>query len=275
MKVQPSLFLSHGAPDLALADSPARRFLAALPSRLERPDAILIASAHHEASGASVRAPARFSTWHDFGGFDPRLQAVRYEPPGATALADEAAGLLAKAGFAPARDPGDRIDHGAWVPLSLLFPAADVPLAMVSIDPRRDARWHERLGLALAPLRARNVLTIGSGSISHNLSEVFRPSGDDRGWVEAFTSWLAEAAERGEREKLLDAAGQAPEAARNHPTDEHLLPFYFALGAGGKDGAGARLHHSYTYEVLAMDAYAFGEPELVARLAQAGRRIAP
>lgn len=266
---QPALFLSHGAPDLALADSPARRFLAELGSRLDRPDAIVIASAHDEAPGPRVRAPATFRAWHDFGGFDPRLRQMRYEPPGAEALAAEVRALLRSAGLDAAGDPEPRLDHGAWVPLSLLFPDSDVPLVAVSIDPRRDSRWHERAGAALAPLRARNVLIIGSGSISHNLGEVFRPSGGGSAWAEAFTGWLAEAAARGDREALLGALAQAPEAARNHPTDEHFLPFYVALGAGGPGGEAVRLHHSYTYGVLAMDCYAFGEPEVVARLAPA------
>lgn len=267
MITQPALFLSHGAPDLALSDEPARSFLRTLGQMLDRPDAIVIASAHHEADGASVRAPARFRTWHDFGrGFDARLFEMRYEPAGAPVLAERMQRLLAEAGIAPDRDGSALLDHGAWVPLSLAFPDADIPLVAVSIDPARDSRWHERLGSALAPLRRENVLLIGSGSISHNLSEVFRPSSEDRQWVEAFTSWLAEKAERGERDELLDAMSGAPEALRNHPTDEHLLPFYFALGAGGDDAAAARLHHSYTYGILAMDVYGFGEPELIGRL---------
>ena len=266
MTIQPSLFISHGAPDLALTDSAARRFLAELGRRLERPDAIVIASAHDEAPGPCVRAPAAFRTWHDFGGFDPRLRQMRYEPRGAEALAAEIQSRLRSGGLGAASASDPRLDHGAWVPRSLLFPHSEVPLVAVSIDPRRDPRWHERVGAALAPLRVRNVLVIGSGSISHNLGEVFRPSGGDSGWAEAFTAWLAEAAARGDRAALLDALAAGPEAARNHPTDEHFLPFYVALGAGGDGAAMARLHHSYTYEVLAMDAYAFGEPETLARL---------
>ncbi len=256
---QPSLFLSHGAPDLLLSDAPARHFLAELGLQLARPDAIVIASAHHEAEGVAVRAPARFRTWHDFGNFDRRLFDMRYEPPGDPILAQEIMGLLNRAGLSPRRDPDDRIDHGAWAPLSLLFPAADIPVVMVSIDPQRDSRWHERIGRALAPLRARNVLLIGSGSISHNLRAVFAPgSGEDVAWVEGFTSWLEDTIRRGDGDALLDAMQDAPDAARNHPTDEHLLPLFFAYGAGG-GAPGRRLHHSYTWNVLAMDAYAFGE----------------
>lgn len=255
---QPALFLSHGAPDLALSDAPARHFLEQLGGRLSRPDAIVIASAHHESRGVAVRAPARFRTWHDFGNFDGRLFDMRYEPPGAVDLADHVKALLADAGLAPVRDESDLIDHGAWVPLSLLFPAADIPVVMVSIDPTRDSRWHESVGRALASLRNRNVLLIGSGSISHNLRAVFASdAGADRAWVEGFTEWLETAIRAGDRPALLDTMATAPDAARNHPTDEHLLPLFFAYGAGGS-GTGRRLHHSYTYEVLAMDAYAFG-----------------
>lgn len=259
---QPSLFFSHGAPDLALSDAPARRFIEGLGARLRRPEAILIASAHDEADGVVVRAPARFRTWHDFGNFDRRLFDMRYQPAGASGVADAAFALLERAGLAPRRSAGSQLDHGAWVPLSLLYPAADIPLVTVSIDPRRDAGWHEAVGHALAPLRDRHVLVIGSGSISHNLREVFARQSGGREWVECFTAWLADRTESGDRAALLDAMRLAPDAARNHPTDEHLLPFYVALGAGG--GSGRRLHHSYSYDVLAMDAYAFGDPVLAA-----------
>lgn len=262
--MQPSLFISHGAPDMALRDSPAKRFLMELRRRLERPDAIAIVSAHDEADGVVVRAPGRFATWHDFGNFDRRLFEMRYEPQGAPDVADRAVALLAEAGLAPARSSEARLDHGAWVPLSLLFPAADVPLVTVSIDPRRDAAWHEAVGRALAPLRASNVLVIGSGSISHNLHEVFAGRGGDKAWVESFTAWLAQKVAVGDRAALLAAMELAPEAARNHPTDEHLLPLFTALGAGG--GEGRRLHHSYTYDVLAMDVYGFGTGRDLTRL---------
>jgi 4,5-DOPA dioxygenase extradiol len=131
---------------------------------------------------------------------------------------------------------------------------------------RRDAAWHHRLGAALAPLRRRNVLVIGSGSISHNLGEVFRPTGEDRHWVERFSDWLATKVDESDHEALLGAMQDAPGALRNHPIGEHLLPFFVALGAGGADGTGARLHHSFTYDVLAMDAYAWSEQALLERL---------
>lgn len=255
---QPSLFISHGAPDLAISDVPARAFLRDLGGRLEKPDAIVIMSAHHEADGVVVRAPARFRTWHDFGNFGAELFALSYEPPGNPALGEEVFRLLDAAGLSPRRDPGDLIDHGAWVPLMQMFPAADIPIVMVSIDPRRDSHWHEGVGRALAVLRERNILLIGSGSISHNLRAVFTPGGKDLDWVEDFTGWLEGVIGVGRREALLETMREAPEAARNHPTDEHLLPLFFAYGAGGS-AAGRRLHHSYTWEVLAMDAYAFGE----------------
>ena len=255
MTSQPSLFLSHGAPDLALADGPAHRFLRSLGGTLRRPDAIVIASAHYEASRLSVRAPAGFVTWHDFGNFDRELFDLRYEPPGHQSLAEEVRGLLDRHGLDPVRDPSDPIDHGAWVPLSLLFPAADVPLVMVSIDPNRDARWHYQVGQALAPLRQRNILVIGSGSISHNLREVFRPTSTDRAWVDAFTAWLEQNVRNGDTDALLSAMENAPGALRNHPTDEHLLPLFVAYGAGR--GAPERLHASQTFGILRMDAYAF------------------
>jgi len=241
--VQPSLFISHGAPDLALKDGPARRYLVALGRSLERPAAIVIASAHGEAGGAVVRAPGRFRTWHDFGDFDRRLFGISYEPTSAADVAAQAMALLVDARLSPRRSEAAQLDHGAWVPLSLLFPGADVPLVTVSIDPSRSAAWHEAVGRALSPLRVQNVLVIGSGSISHNLHEVFaRREAGDRAWVERFTGWLEQKAAAGDRKALLAAMERAPDAKRNHPTDEHLLPFFTALGAGG--GSGRRLHQS-------------------------------
>jgi 4,5-DOPA dioxygenase extradiol len=256
---QPSLFISHGAPDLAIARSPARSFLEMLGRDLGRPEAIVIASAHYETDGIAVRAPERWRTLHDFGNFDERLFDIRYEPAGARAVADEMLRLLKEAGLNPRRDEGDEIDHGAWVPLSLMFPDAGVPVAMVSIDPSRGAAWHDHIGRALRPLRDSNILVIGSGSISHNLRAVFSGAGDEElGRVEAFTSWLESAVRDGRTDDLLDAIGKGPAATWNHPSDEHLLPFYVAMGAGGAD-QGRRVHHSYTHGILAMDAYAFGE----------------
>ncbi|MGP1395700.1 MAG: DODA-type extradiol aromatic ring-opening family dioxygenase [Inquilinaceae bacterium] len=257
----PSLFLSHGAPTLALEDSPARRFLQTYGRTLGRPRAVLMLSAHYSTPTPTVTAAARPETIHDFGGFAPALYELTYPAPGDPELARHVAAMLAEAGLPAQTDPTRGLDHGAWVPLSLLYPDADVPVVQLSIDAAADPAHHHRLGQILRPLRDRDVLIIGSGSLTHNLEEFFRsrPAADAEppGWVVAFADWIADRIGAGATDDLLHYRDRAPHAARNHPTDEHLLPLFAALGAGTPAARGERLHASHTFGVLAMDVYAF------------------
>lgn len=253
----PALFVSHGSPMLALTDSPARDFLRGLGQELGKPRAILVASAHWETRVPTFNSVVRNATIHDFGGFPPALFAMRYEPPGAPELAEKAAALLRDAGLPRAIDPARGLDHGAWVPLTLMYPAADIPVLQVGIQSQLDPAHHFRLGQALAPLRADNVLIIGSGSFTHNLSRLRR---DDAGTpqppdVVAFSDWFDDAIKRGRIDDLLNYRTLAPFAVEQHPTDEHLLPLFVALGAGG--ATAERLHSSAMYSSLRMDTYAF------------------
>jgi len=256
----PALFLSHGSPMLALTESPARDFLRGLGKTLERPAAILVASAHWETAVPAFNHVARNATIHDFYGFAPALYALRYEPPGAPALVDRAIGLLDAAGLASAVDPRRGLDHGAWVPLSLMYPDADIPVAQVGLQFDLGPAHHLRLGRALAALRAENVLVIGSGSFTHNLSRLGREAvdGPQPADVVAFGDWFDAAIREGREADLLAYRSLAPFAEQQHPTDEHLLPLYVALGAGGAGVRGERLHSSAMYSSLRMDAYAFG-----------------
>lgn len=151
------------------------------------------------------------------------------------------------------------LDHGAWVPLLLMYPQADIPVLQLSVQPDLGTRHHLLLGRALAPLRQERVLIIGSGSLTHDLSE-FRGQGPNDpapDWVNAFADWFHSALTEGRTDDLLDYRRQAPFAIKNHPSEEHLLPFYVALGATGENGRAERLHASSTYSVLRMDVYAF------------------
>jgi 4,5-DOPA dioxygenase extradiol len=259
----PSIFVSHGAPTLALSPEPARDFLAGLGAALGRPKAILCASAHWETPEPAVSAAERPETVHDFYGFPEPLYRLRYPAPGAPALAARVVELLAAAGLPCARDPAQGLDHGAWVPLLLMYPAADIPVAQISIQmpPAREAgpAHHLALGRALAALRQEGVLVLGSGGATHNLGE-FRgqpPEAPPAPHVRAFDAWLAQAAEAGDEAALLDYARRAPEARRIHPREEHILPFFVAFGAGGRGAKGRRLHASYSHGVLSMAAFAF------------------
>jgi 4,5-DOPA dioxygenase extradiol len=261
VKRQPALFVSHGSPMMAIEPSPARDFLAGLGAELERPDAILMVSAHFDEPVLTLTGSKQPPTIHDFGGFPDILYQQQYPAPGAPVLAQQIAALLGGAGYVATVDPERGLDHGAWVPLMLLCPKVTIPVVQLSIDSRRTPEWHVALGAALAPLRDRNVLIVGSGSMTHNLRAFFteRPAIDARPpiWVSAFADWIDARLVDGDVAAVTDMMARAPEAQRNHPTPDHILPLHVAMGAGGLPLHARRLHRSTTYGVLAMDAYAF------------------
>lgn len=249
---------------LAIEDSPARRFLLELGKTLPRPTAIIVVSAHWESlGGVVVSLAAQPETIHDFGGFPAALFELQYPAPGAPEVASRAATLLEAAGFAVQRSASRGLDHGAWVPLSLTFPDADIPTAQVSLPRGASPAEHERMGRALGRLREEGVLIIGSGSLTHNLQEFSGGPIDAAvpSWVSEFAEWMHGRLQEGQREPLLDYRAQAPFAARNHPTEEHLSPLFVALGAAGAGARVERLHASYQYRVLAMDTIAFFSPQ--------------
>ena len=259
--MQPSLFVSHGSPMLALTETPARKFLAGLPATLGRPRAILAVSAHWETAAPMVNAVTRNETIHDFFGFPRALYELSYPAPGDGALAQRIADLLGKAGFTTGIDKARGLDHGAWVPLLLAWPAADIPVLQLSVQSRLGPRHAFEIGRSLAPLRDEDVLIIGSGSFTHDLRRfrgqpVNAPETPD---VTQFSAWMDEAIARHDVDALLDYRARAPHARDEHPTEEHLLPLFTAMGAGGS-GTARRLHNSTEHAVLRMDAYGFGLP---------------
>ncbi len=261
MAQTPALFISHGSPMLAFEDGPARRFLLDLAPRLPEPRAILVVSAHYEAEHPTITTGAAPGTIHDFHGFPQALYRLSYPAPGAPEIAARIEALLAAKGYEVSGDPERGFDHGAWVPLILLNPHADIPVVQLSISPRHDAAWHYRLGEALRPLREEGVMIIGSGSITHNLRDLTRtePGAPPAPWASAFTEWVHDKVEARALDELLHYRDRAPNAVHAHPTDEHFLPFFVALGASPVGEKAERLHHSFTYGALGMDVYAFGE----------------
>lgn len=256
--MQPSLFLSHGAPDLPLRPSPAREFLKGLGARLDPPTAILCISAHWGSRLPRIGSSPQPKTIHDFSGFPEQLYQITYPAPGDPQLAARVAERLRTSGFEAELDPNRGLDHGAWNPLSMIYPQAQIPVVQLSIQPQRDPEHHYRLGQALAPLRQENVLILASGSLTHNLSLFRRYRFEDPppAWVSEFAQWLQQALEGERWEDLMHYRERAPYALENHPTDEHLLPLFVAWGAGG---SAQQLHSSTTYGILNMGAYGFGE----------------
>lgn len=259
MQRLPALFVSHGAPTLAFEPGPTRDFLARLGTELSRPQAILAVSAHWETAAPAVSAATQPETIHDFYGFPRKLHELRYPAPGAPGLARRVAQLLGDAGVTATRDTGRGLDHGAWVPLMLMVPRADIPVTQLSVQTALGPAYHWRIGEALRPLRDEGVLILASGSVTHNLGEFgrHRYDGPPPDWVSGFNDWLNRTVESAGRDALIDYRSRAPHATRNHPTEEHLLPLMVAAGAGTPGAAPRRLHAAYTYGVIGMDAYCF------------------
>jgi 4,5-DOPA dioxygenase extradiol len=255
----PSVFISHGSPMLALEpERPAHQFLRSAAALWQKPKAILAISAHWETETPAVGAVAKPDTIHDFYGFPPALYRMHYDAPGAPLLAGRIRDLLAAAGFTAALEPNRGLDHGAWSPLTLIYPDADIPVLQLSIQSHRDPAHHRALGRALSPLRDEGVLIMATGSMTHNLRLLDRSDRNPPAeWASSFTAWMAEKLERRDDAALLEYRGQAPFAAQNHPTDEHLLPLYVALGAATPGVPAQRIHASFAHGSLAMDCYSF------------------
>ncbi len=245
---------------MVIEESPARRFLRQWSDKLQRPEAILVASAHWESrQGVLVSLSGKPETIHDFGGFPEELYDIGYDAKGAPDVAHLAIDLLQAAGFDVHAVPDRGLDHGAWAPLSLMYRDADIPVCQVSLIRGVSPRDHYRMGLALKSLADKGVLVIGSGSMTHNLREYMGRRLEDPapGWVTEFEDWMKEALESNRLEDLFDYRALAPHAVRNHPTEEHLLPLFFALGAAGEKAAAVRVHSSHSHGVISMDMYSF------------------
>lgn len=266
----PALFVSHGSPMFAIeagATGPRlREWARALP---QKPQAVVVVSPHWMTHGVQVMTHPQPQTWHDFGGFPSALYELQYPAPGLPALADRVLALFDAAGITAQPNADQPFDHGAWVPLLHLFPAADVPVVQVSLPVNYSTQSVYDMGRALASLRRANdegagVLLIGSGSMTHNLREFFGGQPELHAqaapYVGEFARWVESRISAAQRDPLMDYRSRAPHAKHAHPSDEHFVPLYFALGAGGwaVDAQPAArtdyLSREVMYSYLAMDA---------------------
>jgi len=255
----PTLFVPHGAPTFALQPGAAGAALARRAATLPLPRAIVVVSPHWDTAVATVGSAERLETIHDFWGFPPELYALNYPASGCPEAAAEVAAALRAAGLAVDIDRNRGLDHGAWVPLRLMFPDAQIPVIPLSLQSRGGPQQAWQLGRALAPLVERGFLVVASGNITHNLRDFQRAyaGGGTPAYVREFADWLDAQLAAGNRDALLDYRRRAPGAVQAQPTEEHLLPLFVALGAAGDDAQVERFHAGIDDYVLAMDAYQF------------------
>lgn len=254
----PVAFISHGAPDALLNAGDAVTQWEQIAVRAPKPTAILLISAHWEARLPTVSLAENPATIHDFSGFSPALHAMTYPAPGAPRLARRVAELLESAGIETALDPNRGLDHGAWVPLTAMYPQADIPVIQLSLVRGGSPTDHFAIGRAIAGLRQEGVLIVATGSITHNFgwlkwsTEATAPLAK----AQTFNEWVAAAIAGGDVPALIDYRS-VPFGAEAHPTEEHFLPIFVALGAAGEDDA-LRYHSNFAYGGLSMDAYLWG-----------------
>ncbi len=253
MNIAP-LFISHGAPDILTTPSAAHRALSAL-SLPASTRAVLVISAHWEAEALRVQGAAKPGSWRDYGDFGPALATARYDAPGAPDLAVAVVSRLQAAGLPAVLDQDRPRDHGAWIPLALIRPDADLPVFQISL-PTDDA-GAVALGEALAPLTATGLQIIASGSLTHALEASLgaHETAPVHPRAQIFADWVRPRLKGGDWRALGDWPA-APEARFNHPTPEHFRPLLVAMAAApGRKGT--CLHQSWSRSALAMDIWRF------------------
>ena len=248
----PALFISHGAPTLAIEQSATTSALARIGQNLPKPRAIIIMSAHWQSAKLEISSNPQPKTWHDFSGFTPELYDLQYPAAGQPALAETLAQQLTARGITCRVNPLRVSDHGVWAPLLHLYPEADIPIVQISLPRHYDSVACYQLGAQLAQLRDEQILLIGSGSITHNLQALRWQAESIDKTARDFKVWLLQQLKT-DIPSALDWQ-QYPNYQNVHPSDEHLLPLFFALGAGQRVSV---VHQSMAHHSLGMDIYRF------------------
>jgi 4,5-DOPA dioxygenase extradiol len=254
------LFVPHGSPMLALNPGAAGVAIQHVTQQLTAPRAIVVVSPHWETRSPTLGTGTQLETIHDFYGFSPALYELNYPATGCPEVAIEVAQALQAHGFEVHTDAQRGLDHGAWIPLRQMFPDADVPVIPLSVQSHAGPMHAYKIGQALATLAQHNIWIVGSGNITHNLGDWRTASmqgGQTPAYVQVFTDWLAERLAQGDIDSLLNYRKLSPAGVRAHPSEEHLLPFFTALGAAGPDAVPQAFHRGISDHVIAMDGYAF------------------
>jgi len=253
----PAVFISHGSPMVALQRGDYQDALAAFGGAL-RPKAIVAISAHWSSGKAiGITGSMRHSTVHDFGGFPRELYELTYNAPGSPELAQRIVGFLAQAGWQSAITENRGLDHGVWIPLRLIFPAADIPVVALSVPLQHSPAELYRIGEVLAPLRREGVMILGSGGIVHNLHLVHFEDehAPVNAWAAEFDSWFRDTVQQQNLPDLLDFASKAPNARLAVPTFEHFAPVFVVLGAGNR-GDASTIYEGFVHGNISMRSFA-------------------
>ncbi len=254
-----TLFISHGAPDLLIRQTLAHNFLKELSNNFVKPKAIVVFSAHYESDVLEITGNLNLQTIYDFSGFPAELYRMNYPALGAPDLAQEIVNLFEEVNFPAKINPKRGLDHGAWVPLKLMYPDADIPVIQISLQSSQDSIYHYKIGRIISYLKEQNILIIGSGGVTHNLMMAFQNKDKPTPtWVEKFSDEIYQVLQNQDISSIINWHN-LEYAQENHPSFEHFIPLIIALGAAGNSFTAQRLHHSYDYSVLAMDCYVFSE----------------
>jgi 4,5-DOPA dioxygenase extradiol len=252
----PSLFLAHGSP-MTVLDKTFAEAVRKFTSRQHRLKAIVAVSAHWQTPGVTrVTSNPKPSLIYDFMGFPGWLYEIAYPCPGDRAVAQMVAVLLERSGIGARLDPDRGLDHGVWVPLSLAFPEAAVPVVQVSLPLPSTPEMLFTMGRALAPLRSEHVLLVGTGGIVHNLARLQMDSATPDLWAVEFDTWVREKAGNLDREALAGYLRLAPHAGAAAPTSEHFDPLLFTLGTALPGDELYDIYEGFRYGSLSMRSFA-------------------
>ncbi|XP_021772687.1 4,5-DOPA dioxygenase extradiol-like [Chenopodium quinoa] len=267
-KIKQTFYISHGPPNLPIEDSlPLKHFLKCWRQKIfdQKPKFIIIISGHWETNEPTVNAVDVCDTIYDFDGYPAPLDLykLKYPAPGAPDLAKRVQELLTTSGINRVHIDKERgLDHGAWVPLMLMYPEANFPVCQLSIQINKDATYHYNMGQALAPLKEEGVLIIGSGTTVHNLSDLRWDAKDQEvvPWAGEFDKWLEEALINGRHEDVNNYLQKAPNARTAHPTPDHFYPLHVAMGAAGGNTKAELIHRTWSLGTLSYASYKFTTP---------------